>query len=129
VSRQPYLETRAVDNGTEVHFQYTPYAGGGEIAEASRRLLPGLGDAEASVLGPRELEAREGWPDGQAYHAELALDQALWMRPLPQLAHYRTPIDGLWLCGPGMHPGGGIPGAAGYNCARALLAQTSKRGV
>jgi phytoene dehydrogenase-like protein len=129
VSRQPYLEARAVDNGTEVHFQYTPYAGGGEIAEASRRLLPGLGDAAASVLGPRELEAREGWPDGQAYHTELALDQALWMRPLPQLAHYRTPIDGLWLCGPGMHPGGGIPGAAGYNCARALLAQASKRGV
>lgn len=120
-SRQPYLEARAVEGGTEVHFQYTPYAGGGEIAEATRRLLPGLGDAEASVLGPRELEAREGWPEGQAYHAELALDQALWMRPLPQLAHYRTPIDGLWLCGPGMHPGGGIAGAAGYNCARALL--------
>jgi len=129
VSRQPYLEARAVDNGTEVHFQYTPYAGGSEIAEATRRLLPGLADAEASVLAPRELEAREGWPQGQAYHAELALDQALWMRPLPQLAHYRAPIDGLWLCGPGTHPGGGVAGAAGYNCARAALAQLSKRGV
>ena len=43
------------------------------------------------------------------------------MRPLPQLAHYRTPIDGLWMCGPGMHPGGGIPGAAGYHCARQIL--------
>jgi phytoene dehydrogenase-like protein len=51
------------------------------------------------------------------------------MRPLPQLAHYRAPIDGLWLCGPGTHPGGGIAGAAGYNCARAALAQLSKRGV
>jgi phytoene dehydrogenase-like protein len=129
VSREPYLEARAADGGTEVHFQYTPYAGGGEIAETTRRLLPALGEAELSVLGPRELEAREGWPEGQAYHAELALDQALWMRPLPQLAHYRTPVDGLWLCGPGMHPGGGIPGAAGYNCARTLLAQASKRGV
>jgi phytoene dehydrogenase-like protein len=129
VSRQPYLETRAVDSGTEVHFQYTPQAGGSEIAEVTRRLLPGLADAEASVLGPRELEAREGWPEGQAYHAELALDQALWMRPLPQLAHYRTPVAGLWLCGPGMHPGGGIPGAAGYNCARAVLASLSRRGV
>jgi phytoene dehydrogenase-like protein len=129
VSRQPYLEARAVDSGTEVHFQYTPQAGGSEIAEAARRLLPGLADAEASVLGPRELEAREGWPEGQAYHAELSLDQALWMRPLPQLAHYRTPIAGLWLCGPGMHPGGGIPGAAGYNCARAALASLSRRGV
>jgi phytoene dehydrogenase-like protein len=129
VSRQPYLEARAVDNGTEVHFQYTPYAGGSEIKEATRHLLPGLADAEASALAPRELEAREGWPQGQAYHAELALDQALWMRPLPQLAHYRTPIEGLWLCGPGMHPGGGIVGAAGYHCARAVLAQLSKRGV
>jgi phytoene dehydrogenase-like protein len=121
VSQRPYLDARAVDGGTEVHFQYTPYDGGSEIAEVTRRLLPGSGDAEASVLGPRELEAREGWPEGQAYHAELALDQALWMRPLPQLAHYRTPIAGLWLCGPGMHPGGGIPGAAGYNCVRQIL--------
>ncbi len=123
VSRQPYLEARAAGGGTEVHFQYTPYAGGAEIAETTRRLLPGLGDAEPSVLGPRELEAREGWPEGQPYHAELTLDQALWMRPLPQLAGYRTPIEGLWLCGPGMHPGGGITGAAGYHCARAVLAQ------
>jgi phytoene dehydrogenase-like protein len=129
VSRAPYLEARTADGGTEVHFQYAPPAGGADIAEAARRLLPGLADAEASLFAPRELEAREGWPEGQAYHAELALDQALWMRPLPQLAHYRTPVDGLWLCGPGMHPGGGIPGAAGYNCARTLLAQASKRGV
>ena len=54
-------------------------------------------------------------------HAELALDQALWMRPLPQLSGYRTPIAGLWLCGPDMHPGAGIAGASGYNCASALL--------
>ena len=53
--------------------------------------------------------------------AELALDQALWMRPLPELARYRTPIDGLWLCGESMHPGPGIAGAAGYNCAQQIL--------
>ena len=131
VSRQPYLEARASEGGTEVHFQYAPYrrSDGGwnaarrnELAQLTRRLLPGLGDAEASVLAPPELEAREGWPEGQAYHAELALDQALWMRPLPELAHYRTPIEGLWLCGPGMHPGGGIVGAAGYNCVKQILA-------
>ena len=121
VSRQPYLEARTVEGGTEVHFQYAPQTGGEEIGALTCRLLPGLADAEASVLGPRELEARDGWPEGQPYHAELALDQALWMRPLPQLAHYRTPIEGLWLCGPGMHPGGGIPGAAGYHCAREVL--------
>ncbi|HZM35650.1 MAG TPA: hypothetical protein VFC18_14300 [Burkholderiales bacterium] len=53
--------------------------------------------------------------------AELTLDQALWMRPVPELAHYRTPIKGLWLCGPSMHPGPGILGASGYNAARAAL--------
>jgi phytoene dehydrogenase-like protein len=53
--------------------------------------------------------------------AELALDQALWMRPLPELAHYRTPIGGLWLCGESMHPGPGIAGAAGYLCAQEIL--------
>ncbi|MGH8668581.1 MAG: phytoene desaturase family protein, partial [Burkholderiales bacterium] len=120
VSRQPYLEARAVEGGTEVHFQFAPYTGGPEIAELTRRLVPGLADAQASVLAPRDLEAREAWPQGQPYHAELALDQALWMRPLPELAQYRTPIEGLWLCGPGMHPGGGIVGAAGYNCARQI---------
>jgi phytoene dehydrogenase-like protein len=91
------------------------------LAETARRLLPSLQQAPAAVLAPADLEEQEGWPGGQAYHAELALDQALWMRPLPQLAQYATPIEGLWLCGPGMHPGGGIAGASGYNCARAIL--------
>ena len=53
--------------------------------------------------------------------AELTLDQALWMRPVPELARYRTPIEGLWLCGASMHPGPGILGASGYNAARAIL--------
>ena len=120
VSTEPYLETAARAGGAEVHFQYAPHGhvGTGEaLVATARRLLPGLNDAPARVA---DLEA-EGWPAGQAYHAELALDQALWMRPLPELAQYRTPIEGLWLCGPGMHPGGGIAGAAGYNCARAIL--------
>ena len=59
--------------------------------------------------------------EGQPHHAELSLDQALWMRPLPELSGYRSPIRGLWLCGPAMHPGAGVVGASGYNCARALL--------
>jgi phytoene dehydrogenase-like protein len=54
--------------------------------------------------------------------AELALDQVLWMRPVPELAHYRTPIEGLWLCGESMHPGPGIAGAAGLHCAGEILA-------
>ena len=74
-----------------------------------------------SVLSPRDLEEKYGWPEGQAHHAELALDQALWMRPLPGWARYRTPVDGLYVCGPGTHPGGGVLGIAGLNAAREAL--------
>jgi phytoene dehydrogenase-like protein len=59
------------------------------------------------------------WPEGQPHQAELSLDQALWMRPLPELAGYATPIKGLWLGGQAMHPA--VPGVAGYNCARQML--------
>jgi phytoene dehydrogenase-like protein len=130
VSRQPYLEAVPTENGTDVHFQYAPYrradgewndARRSELLETTRRLLPALAQAQASVLAPSDLEREEGWPEGQAYHAELTLDQALWMRPLPELARYRMPIEGLWLCGPGTHPGGGIAGASGFNCAKEIL--------
>jgi phytoene dehydrogenase-like protein len=122
VSRAPYLEAYPSPEGVEVHFQYVPYGAKDDLAGTARRLLPGLENTQtASILGPAELEREEGWPQGQPYHTELALDQALWMRPLPELAQYETPIEGLWLCGPGLHPGGGVAGAAGYNCARAIL--------
>jgi phytoene dehydrogenase-like protein len=86
--------------------------------------------AEKTVLSPRDLEAACGWPEGQAHHAELALDQLLWMRPTPALARYRTPIGGLYLCGPGMHPGAGTAGATGANAAREIRRDrgTGRRG-
>ena len=122
VSREPYLEAYSSSRGLEVHFQYVPQDATVDLAATARRLLPGLENAKlVSILGPADLEHQEGWPQGQPYHAELALDQALWMRPLPELSQYKTPIEGLWLCGPAMHPGGGVAGAAGYNCAQAIL--------
>ncbi len=126
VSREPYLEAHSSPGGLEVHFQYVPQGANEDLAAAARRLLPGLENAQVvSILGPADLEREEGWPEGQPYHAEVALDQALWMRPLPELSQYRTPIQGLWLCGPAAHPGGGIAGAAGYNCAQAILRETN----
>ena len=127
VSQQPYIEARCdAQHRLDVHVQYVPYgadsAGLGERVEAL--LAEHWGDAaprEGEVLPPRKLEEVEGWPEGQPHHAELTLDQALWMRPLPELARYRTPIDGLWLCGQGMHPGAGVAGAAGFNCANEIL--------
>jgi phytoene dehydrogenase-like protein len=83
--------------------------------------VPDLGASvvERRVLSPRDLEDIFGYPEGQPYHAELALDQAFWMRPIPGWARYRTPIAGLYLCGPGAHPGGGS-GVAGRNAAREI---------
>ena len=120
--------------------QYAPYALADGEWDAARRdalgdsvlglLSPELGGSvvERTVLSPRDLEAQEDLPEGQAYHAELSLDQALWMRPVPGWARYRMPIEGLYLCGPATHPGGGVAGAAGLNCAReALRALRSRR--
>jgi phytoene dehydrogenase-like protein len=127
VSQRPYLEAHCDErHRVEVHVQYVPYgADCSSIGDTVVALLSEhSGDAaphEVRVHSPRELEESEGWPGGQAHHAELSLDQALWMRPLPELARYRTPIQGLWLCGPGMHPGAGIAGASGLNCAREIL--------
>ena len=140
ISREPYLQARnagrAADgrHRVEVHLQFAPYrladgdwsaARGVALGELARTALsrhwPEFGGARVErVLTPRDLEAEWGWPEGQAHHAELALDQALWMRPIPALARYRTPVGGLYLCGPGMHPGGGIAGAAGANTARVI---------
>jgi phytoene dehydrogenase-like protein len=71
------------------------------------------------VIAPPDLEDLYGFPEGQPDQAELALDQALWMRPIPEGARYRTPIAGLYVCGPGAHPG--VAAAAGYNAAQAVL--------
>jgi phytoene dehydrogenase-like protein len=127
VSRQPYVELSCDEqHRAEVLVQYVPY--GADHKNLSDRIVALLaehwGDAQvqhAELAAPRELEQFEGWPEGQPHQAELSLDQALWMRPLPELASYRTPIQGLWLCGPAMHPGAGVAGAAGLHCAHAIL--------
>jgi phytoene dehydrogenase-like protein len=58
---------------------------------------------------------------GHWHHGELSMDQFLMMRPAPKSARYRTPVDGLYFCGAGAHPGGGVMGSAGRNAARAVL--------
>ena len=119
ISAQPCLDAIADGMRATVRFQYAPYGAQGDIAGAVAKLLPSA--KRITVQSPAELEQVHGWPEGQPHHAELSLDQALWMRPLPELSSYRTPIKGLWLCGPAMHPGAGVAGASGYNCAKAVL--------
>jgi phytoene dehydrogenase-like protein len=60
---------------------------------------------------------------GHWHHGELSLDQALMMRPMPGATQYATPVDGLYLCGAGAHPGGGVMGLAGRNAAREVIRQ------
>ena len=73
------------------------------------------------VLTPLDLERRFGITGGNIFHGEMSLDQMFVMRPVAGWARYRTPIRGLYLCGSGAHPGGGVMGAPGYNCAREML--------
>lgn len=115
VSSHPYVEARASGNRLDVHVQYVPHGAAVDEQRVAALLAPHLGGAS---IVKRSLAEDEDWPEGQAWHAEPGLDQVLWMRPLPALAHYRTPIDGLWLCGPAMHPGAAAPGAAGAIVAR-----------
>jgi len=73
------------------------------------------------VLTPLDLEQTYALTGGHPYHAEMALDQIFFMRPVPGWARYRTPIDHLYLCGSGTHPGGGITGLPGYYAAKEVL--------
>jgi phytoene dehydrogenase-like protein len=73
------------------------------------------------VLTPLDLEATYGLPEGSPSHGDMTLDQFFHMRPIPGHADYRSPVAGLYLCGAGCHPGGGVTGIPGYNAARAIL--------
>jgi phytoene dehydrogenase-like protein len=116
--------------------QYAPYTLQGADWEAQREAL---GDAvidtiaqyapnvkgaviHREVLTPVDLERRFGLVGGNIFHGEMALDQLFSLRPAPQAGAYRTPVRGLYLCGSGTHPGGGVMGAPGRNAARVIAA-------
>ena len=73
------------------------------------------------VITPLDYETEYGLPEGSLLHGEMALDQMLFMRPVPGWSRYRTPIEGLYMCGSGCHPGGDVTGAAGHNASRVIL--------
>ncbi|WP_367185142.1 phytoene desaturase family protein [Trebonia sp.] len=73
------------------------------------------------VLTPLDLEREYGLTEGNIFHGDVAVDQLFHMRPVPGWARYATPVPGLYLCGAGAHPGGGVTGAPGYNAARRVL--------
>jgi len=73
------------------------------------------------VLSPLDLEEQYGLTGGNIFHGEMSIDQLYFLRPVPGWAKYRTPIRGLYMCGSGTHPGGGVTGAPGHNAAREIL--------
>ncbi len=75
------------------------------------------------VLTPLDLERTYGLTEGNIFHGDIRFDQLFHMRPVPGWARYASPVDGLYLCGAGAHPGGGVTGAPGYNAARQVLAR------
>ena len=74
------------------------------------------------VITPLDLERTYGLTEGNIFHGDIRFDQLFHMRPVPGWARYATPVDGLYLCGAGAHPGGGVTGAPGYNAAHQVLA-------
>ena len=114
--------------------QYTPYelkAGWPNAKEAFietcvdllAKYAPGIRDqiVHAELLTPQDIESEFRIHGGHWHHGELALDQFLMTRPVPGAAQYKAPVDGLYLCGAGSHPGGGVMGSAGRNAANAIL--------
>lgn len=146
MSRAPYLDIAfpsihdasmapAGRHVMSVHMQYAPFtlrAGSWSEFEDSlaatvlrtiEEHAPGFSSLveHRQVITPLALEQEYGLSGGHIHHGELALDQLFTMRPTLGWANYRTPVDGLFLCGSGTHPGNGITGASGRNAAREVL--------
>ena len=123
--------------------QYAPYhlADGAEWDDAARDALgetvldtieeraPGIRELiiGKQVLTPLDIERRIGLSEGNIFQGELSLEQLFFNRPVPGFARFRTPVDGLWMCGSAAHPGGGLMGAPGRIAALELLGER-KRG-
>ena len=132
---------RAGTHVMSIVFQYAPFALRDADWESSRdkvgelairsleTVAPGIAKLVTAreVITPVDLEREYGLTGGHPLHAEPALDSFFLWRPLLGHARYRLPLDGLYLCGSGAHPGGGITGAPGQNAAREILADWKKR--
>lgn len=149
-SRQPYLEA-AIPSLTDptlapegkhvmsIYMQYAPYKLKGDWEEQRKALgqtvvqtlaqyAPNLPELILThqIITPRDLEENYGLTGGQIFHGDLALDQFFTMRPLLDWARYQTPIEKLYLCGSGTHPGAGLTGGSGLNAAREILKELKK---
>jgi phytoene dehydrogenase-like protein len=152
-SLAPYLEVEVpstidstlTDDGSVVMTMFTQYgpsteAGwpdGAREAYAQRcleivaRRAPNVTGAvvHSEVLAPPDLERIFGLVGGSIFQGEQGLDQMAFMRPTPALAQYATPVEGLYLCGAGTHPGGGVMALGGHNAAQRILRERRRRRI
>ena len=91
--------------------------------DAISEFAPNLKDIilHRQVMTPWDMEQVVGLTEGNIFQGELSLDQLLFLRPVPGWAQYKSPIRNLYMCGSGVHPGGGIMGAPGKLAADAIL--------
>jgi phytoene dehydrogenase-like protein len=101
---------------------------GDTVVKKLSEYAPGLPNLilDRQIITPQDLENTYGLTGGHIFHGELALDQFFTMRPLLDWARYRTPIQNLYLCGSGTHPGAGLTGGSGANAAREILKELRK---
>jgi len=150
-SRAPYLEITfpslsdsslapAGQHVMSIYMQYAPYklkntdwqsqraALGETVVKTIAQYAPRLPQTILShqIITPKDLEETYGLTGGQIFHGELALDQFFTMRPLLDWARYQTPIERLYLCGNGTHPGTGLTGGSGANAAREIAKALKK---
>jgi len=150
-SRNPYIEIAfptlsdpslapAGQHVMSIYMQYAPYnlknsdwesqrtALGETVVKTIAQYAPSLPQLilRHQIITPKDLEETYGLTGGHIFHGELALDQFFTMRPLLDWARYKTPIDNLYLCGNGTHPGTGLTGGSGANAAREIVKALKK---
>jgi phytoene dehydrogenase-like protein len=133
ISARPYVEVTTAGAVVSIHFQFAPWklrhedwgTARGTVQQLAIDTLaahfPQLAESirDVRTLTPRDFEQDYGLTEGDLNHGQPLLDQMMFMRPLPGWSDGRTPVENLFLCGSGLHGGGGISGAAGRNAARA----------
>jgi phytoene dehydrogenase-like protein len=134
ISEKPYLEVTTSGNVVSIHFQFAPYKLKNsewkvESSKVEKLAIDTLAEHFAKLkssivntktITPKDLEETYGLTEGDLNHGQLMLDQFLFMRPIPGWSNHKTPIDNLYLCGSGVHGGGGVSGASGRNVLKVL---------
>ena len=134
VSESPYLEVTTSGDVVSVHFQFAPYhlkQSEWSLERSSMETLtmnvleqhfPNLAPSivNRKLISPLDLEETYALTEGDLNHGQLMLDQFLFMRPIPGWSNHKTPINNLYLCGSGVHGGGGVSGVSGRNVVKIL---------